>query len=465
MQPLEYLKKHAVIYAARDTYRRFIPLEAIAKEPGFYGIDLTLPDGYKSNAQQADYIASKKKIVAAKCGNRSGKSEVMAIKSIKILEAEKSDRGGRFWILTESYDLHIAGIQAKIKMYFKPERILKDSIAYAKKNCYLSFTYVNKHGIHIPVEFKTYEQGSSKLQAAKLIGAAFDEEPPEDIYDEVYTRTVDLSGQIIMAFTPLKGITWSYDRIFNGSRDRIDVFQWGMFDNPFIPRDEIDEMMANWSHKKVRMRLYGDYQGAEGQVYETFDRKRNMVEMQYNAELPVSVAIDWGIACVSVGFFQQSKQGKHYLIDAFEAEGMGYGHVLTRIRSKNYYIPEDEWFCDPAGRARSQATKTGVSLLKKIQEEYGITFKYISHLGIEESIEIVDSWFLNAKDEVKLYICAGIKLNAKEETPEQRIENYVRDDKTHMPLKDGVVDHFNDMLRYYVANKSREKSGRSWKQS
>ncbi len=39
-----------------------------------------------------------------------------------------------------------------------------------------------------------------------------------------------------------------------------------------------------------------------------------------------------------------------------------------------------------------------------IKEEYGIEFKYMKRLGIEESIELVSELFLNAHGESKLFI-------------------------------------------------------------
>ncbi len=465
IDPFTYLEKYKAIYDARDTRRRFIPLEKIGANPSKYGYSSLLddlPENYKSNAKQQAFLDSKAKITAAICANRGGKSEVLAIKIIKTLESIKVDKGGRYWVLTESYQLHKSGIQAKIALYFKPERIDRDSISRIAKDTWESFDYVNKHGIRIPVEFKTYEQGRAKLQAAKLYGATFDEEPPEDIYDEVSMRTTDLAGVVDLGFTPLKGITWSYKRILNAKLDTA-CFNWGMKDNPFIPRAEIDRMQRDLSPRQAKMRLEGLYQGSEGMILDSFDREGSIRQGLFDPNYPVSVAIDWGIVCVSIGFFQERTietqfDGVHkeyYLIDAKEMTGVGYGQVMKYCIEKGYYIPPDEWYCDPAGRARSQATRTGTSLLQKIRADFGVEFKYIKKLGVEESIEMVNSMLCNANGERTLFIQEGIHLNDKGDTPQMRIEGYVRDENTGQPIKDGVNDHFCDMLRYYVANKTR----------
>ncbi len=476
MNPYTYLEKYKAIYTLRDTKRRFIPLEKIANDPSKFGYKHLLddfPDDYRSEANQDKFIKDRKKVNALICANRSGKTEALAIKDISILESIKKDQGGRFWILHESYDLQKAGTQSKMDIYLKPERIVPNSISYAFKDAQKSFKYINKHGIVIPVEYKTYEQGVDKLQSAKLYGASFDEEPKDEkIYDEVYTRTVDLRGQIIMAFTPLKGFSWSYYRLLNSKSKNISVYNWGMADNPFIPRSEIEEMKATLTKKAVAMRLYGKYQGSEGMCFYEFDRAIHLKPNLYDARFEVHCCIDWGVRVTSIGFFQEKKIEKwgkvyyeDYLIDGAELEGMGYGQVIKWILQKKYYIKANGWYCDPAGRARSQAQKTGVSLLSKIKEDFGIVFQYIKSLGVEESIEMVNMWLMNSENKTRFFIQDGIKLNEKGDTPSQRIEGYVRDDETNLPIKDGINDHFCDKVRYFIANRAMMQSKPGWRQT
>ena len=55
-------------------------------------------------------------------------------------------------------------------------------------------------------QFKAYEQGRGKWQAATVHGVWFDEEPPEDVYFEGLTRTNVTRGRVTLTFTPLKGM-------------------------------------------------------------------------------------------------------------------------------------------------------------------------------------------------------------------------------------------------------------------
>ena len=438
------LKKHIKIYEHRDLRRKFTPLEEIAQDPAKFGFFHLEP--LESKAQQRAFLDTKKKVAAIIAGNRSGKTEAGAVKFIKTCKRRK--KNGRAWILTESYDAQKAGVQEKLEEYIKPEDII--DISYAKKNVWSQIILKGANGAKVTIEFKTYEQGRRKLQSAKLFLAWMDEEPPEDIYDEIYTRTVDEKGQIIVTFTPLMGFTWSYERIYQDSDTAL--FSWGMIDNIFIPRTEIDKLLRIWSPKKIKMRIYGLYQGSERQVYEEFIRTTHVRKDLLDRGEPVDVVVDWGIGVTSIGFYQDRKilinpgalipriKKEHYLVDAVELEGAGYPIVMNVIQRRGHFLRD--YFCDPAARGRSQATKSGTSLLARIEREFGVKFKYMKNVGVEESIDIVNSYMMNGQGEARLFIQEGIKLNDKGDNPEMRIEGYVRDEDTKIPIKDGVNDHF-----------------------
>lgn len=458
-------QKYQELYKARRYHHRFIPLEEIARNPQFYGYDI---EAIESNAEQDKFRKSRKKINSANCSNRGGKTEGMTIALIDVAEEAKHD--GVIWVFSESYDAQLDGIQTKFERYMKPGQIIDKT--WAKKGVWGRVLYKTKKGKLVTFAFKTYEQGRAKVQSAKLLAAAFDEEPPEDIFDEVYTRCIDLQAPIFLAFTPLKGMTWTYDRIWLAAASDPDIYacNWGMSDNPFIPRSEIERCKRTWSKKKCRMRLFGLYTGAEDQIYEVFDRDLHLKPDLYDDSLPVYVCVDWGVRFAALIFAQVHKytrpDGTIYRIikeiGATELYNAGYGHVMNYIFSKNYNYAD--YFCDPAGRARTQATKTGSSLLENIKTDFGISFNYISKLGIEEGIELVSSKFMNGADEIGYLIDSGISWTDPEGkiiTPAQRIENYVRDKKTGQPIKDGVNDHMNDARRYLVANifHSQKSSG------
>ncbi len=57
------------------------------------------------------------------------------------------------------------------------------------------------------LRFKYYAQGRRKWQGPPVDFVWFDEEPPEDIYDEGLARTIATGGMAAMSFTPLQGMS------------------------------------------------------------------------------------------------------------------------------------------------------------------------------------------------------------------------------------------------------------------
>ena len=54
--------------------------------------------------------------------------------------------------------------------------------------------------------FANYTQEVRQMQGFKLTLAVFDEQPPDDFFSEIVTRTATTQGQVLCSFTPLKGL-------------------------------------------------------------------------------------------------------------------------------------------------------------------------------------------------------------------------------------------------------------------
>ncbi len=75
------------------------------------------------------------------------------------------------------------------------------------------------------VRFKYYAQGRKKWQGPPVDFVWFDEEPPEDIYDEGLARTIATGGMAALSFTPLQGMSTVVLRFLGDERtaDRSDT--------------------------------------------------------------------------------------------------------------------------------------------------------------------------------------------------------------------------------------------------
>lgn len=215
--------------------------------------------------------------------HNSGKSEIIAVDALIRLTGIIPDSvaseypkdfilGGDAWLSGMDF-VSLMGI-----VKHKVDKFLPASMnsGYNKENKIQSLR--NKREI----QYKSYDSGREKFQGTSKAYVSFDEEPPQDIYDEGYMRTVDCSGIIRLAFTPLKGLSWAYKELYRKAhriistenthgiregigivhspeeieklRDRkivtvtnsgsdvdkdIVVFQMSIYDNPYLPAAEV----------------------------------------------------------------------------------------------------------------------------------------------------------------------------------------------------------------------------------
>ena len=64
--------------------------------------------------------------------------------------------------------------------------------------------------------FGNYTQEVRNLQGFKLDFVVFDEQPPDDVFSELVTRTATTQGQVLCSFTPLKGLNGLVSKFWYG---------------------------------------------------------------------------------------------------------------------------------------------------------------------------------------------------------------------------------------------------------
>jgi len=73
----------------------------------------------------------------------------------------------------------------------------------------------HKSGVNSYLLFANYTQEVRQLQGFKLNLAVFDEQPPDDFFSEVVTRTATTQGKVLCSFTPLKGLNGLVSKFWN----------------------------------------------------------------------------------------------------------------------------------------------------------------------------------------------------------------------------------------------------------
>lgn len=137
----------------------------------------------------------------------------------------------------------------------------------------LADTILVKHvsGMVTRIRLKYYEQGREKFQGDTVDFGWLDEEPPEDIYLEMLTRTNATGGIVIMTFTPLKGMSTVVRRFLKeSSPDRIDV-NMTIEDALHIRKEERQRIIDSYPLHERDARIRGEPMLGSGAIFPIAD--------------------------------------------------------------------------------------------------------------------------------------------------------------------------------------------------
>lgn len=228
---------------------------------------------YKPHASQEKFHRSTAKEKLYIGGNRSGKTVGGGAEVVQWLTGEhryRTDlpkppvRGRMVAVDIEDGIKKIAIPEIKKWM---PTKYLKDGSwdkSYDKQSRTLTLT----NGSFL--EFMSYEQEVEKFAGTSRHFTWFDEEPPEDIFNECILRLVDTDGSYWITMTPLIEMSWTKDRIYDpwlGGDRSIYVLEVNTTDNPHIKVEALDRLTRGLSESEREARRSGRYISHTGLVY------------------------------------------------------------------------------------------------------------------------------------------------------------------------------------------------------
>lgn len=146
------------------------------------------------------------------------------------------------------------------------------------------------------IEFKSYGQDIQKHAGTSRHFLHFDEEPPQNIYIENLLRIVDTQGSWWMTMTPLNGMNWVYDELYQpgleGKLRDVDVIEVSMLDNPYIQQDSIDVLLQNISKEDREQRVSGKFAEKGGLIFPEFGQMHLLEGPEWDSWKPPS---DWRV--------------------------------------------------------------------------------------------------------------------------------------------------------------------------
>ena len=123
--------------------------------------------------------------------------------------------------------------------------------------------------------FANYTQEVRQMQGFKLNLAVFDEQPPDDFFSEIVTRTATTQGQILCSFTPLKGLNGLVSKFWNREQGydfvRVaweDVPEYDPWDEPFLLAETRAQLERDYLPHEREARIAGRPVMGQGAVFQ-----------------------------------------------------------------------------------------------------------------------------------------------------------------------------------------------------
>lgn len=409
--------------------------------------------------KQIEFHKSTKKNRWVFGGNRTGKTECGAIETIWLSLAihpyKNNKQSTECWVVSLSQRVQKEVAQAKILKYLPKNSIKEIIMTSGKKSdpengiieCIIVF---NSFGNTSKIWFKSCEEGREKFQGSSLDFVWFDEEPPEDIYNECKMRVLDKSGEIFGTMTPLKGLTFIYNQIYLNDSNDPEVFYLFMSweDNPFLNKREIERLSLTMSSDEIESRKFGRFSQIDsGLIYTEFDINTHVITpFEIPPDWQDNISIDPGLSNpLSCHWYARDYDNNIYVIAEHFADNKTIEYHSEKIKeiSKklNWKTASNGMIESLIDSAANQKTLASQKSVTDLFYDNGILVNPNVNKDVLSGISKVKTYLKDINGKTKLYIFSCCT-------------NLIQEFKTYRwngcdsPVKKD--DHCLDELRYYI---------------
>lgn len=400
-------------------------------------------------------------------GNRTGKTECGAVEtiwlSLGIHPYKQNKKQTESWVVSLSNRVQKEVAQTKILKYLPKNYIVDIIMSDGKKSNPETGTIEcivvkNIFGNLSKIWFKSCESGREKFQGSSLDFVWFDEEPPEEIYNECKMRVFDKSGELFGTMTPLKGFTYIYDEIYLNKNNDNEVYSifisWE--DNPFLNKEEIERLSLSLSKDELECRKHGRFYSIDsGLIYSEFNPNIHVIEpFNIPEDWQDNISIDPGLSNpLSCHWYARDYDGNIYVIaehfeenKTIEYHSQKIKEISSQLNWKKLSNGMISCLIDSAANQRTLASKESVT---ELFYENGIIANPKVNKDVLSGISKVKTYLNNINNQTKLYIFSNC-INMIREFKTYRWSN------SNTPIKKD--DHALDELRYYIMSISNEKN-------
>ncbi len=190
-------------------------------------------------------------------------------------------------------------------------------------------------------------------------------------------------------------------------------------------------------------------------VFADFDETLHVAPLDYDPNLPLYRAIDFGFVNPFVCLWiQVDRDGVIRVIDEYVRRRATIDVHAEAVKART---PCDEervaaTFCDPAGAARGDVT--GTSAVKELHS-HGIHMRY-RRSEILEGIDLIRK-ALRSGDGTSSMLISPRCVRLIEAMRCYHYSDSTKSPHSELPEKDGLYDHPIDALRYFIINQNRQK--------
>jgi phage terminase large subunit-like protein len=223
--------------------------------------------------------------------------------------------------------------------------------------------------------FKTIDQGARSFQADAWDCCWFDEDPEDEaVFNEARMRLVDRRGWCLITMTPLRGLTWIWDRFVHDPEPGSACHWIHGQDNPYIPSDELQTLLRSYGVHERAARERGEFTTLEGRVYQDWSRQVHVVDdIPMEAHWLRYASIDFGtrnpFCCLMA--VVDPKDDTLYIIDEhYQREWTLKRHAGAMKQMFKEYGQPDQVIADPEDRGSrlSLASEHGIDTVKARKE-------------------------------------------------------------------------------------------------
>jgi len=189
-------------------------------------------------------------------GNRIGKTMMGAYECWLAITGRHPFRqfpqNGKCWICATDFgkmrDINLPKFEMFMPSNYKVES------HYGKQD---RIWWISGEGREWKVQFKSAEAGRRAFEGDDIDIMWFDEEMPEEIYTECMMRLIDRQGIWFMTATPVLGTAWLKAK----TEDKENIFTTfgAMWDNPYLPEEEIEARSEEMTEEERLVRIEGKY--------------------------------------------------------------------------------------------------------------------------------------------------------------------------------------------------------------